>query len=241
MIFGLQKADFNINLCHHSLLKPFIMKNQAIYLIAFLAIVLFFGSCVERIEGVGEAITQEISMATFDQFTVDGNMDVVLKQGATQKVMVIAQPEVFPILNTQTNNGHWNIQFTQSVSTTEKTIIEITLPTISQINISSNGNVKAEDALALYELNIQIEGNGNVELLGTVEKQFIEINGIGNVHNFDLISNETTIISDGMGDAEMHATNSLDVTIKDMGDVSYQGAPTIDVTKDGMGDLIDAN
>jgi len=217
------------------------MKNQAIYLVAFLASALFFGSCVERIEGIGEAITQEISMASFDQFTVDGNMDVVLKQGATQKVMVTAQPEVFPILNTQINNGHWNIQYTQSVSTTEKTIVEITLPTVNQINIHSNGNVKAENALTLSDLNIQIEGNGNVELFGTVEKQYIEINGIGNVHNFDLISNETTIVSDGIGDAEIHATNSLDVTIKDMGDVSYQDSPTIEVRKDGMGDLIDAN
>lgn len=217
------------------------MKNQAIYLLAFLSITLFLGSCAERIEGVGEAIMKEIPMVSFDQFTVDGNMNVVLKQGAEQKVIVIAQPEVFPVLNTNINNGHWNIQYTQSVSTTEKTIIEITLPTVSNINIKSNGDIKAEDALSLSELNIHIGGNGNVELFGTVEKQHIEINGIGSVKNFDLISNETTIVSNGMGDVEVHATNSLDATLEGMGDVFYKGNPQIELNKDGMGDLIDAN
>ena len=217
------------------------MKNQAIYLFAFLSITLFLGSCAERIEGVGEAITKEIPMASFDQFTVDGNMNVVLKQGAEQKVMVIAQPEVFPVLNTNINNGHWNIQYTQSVSTTEKTIVEITLPTVSNINIESNGDVKAADALSLSELNIHIGGNGSVELFGTVEKQYIEIDGIGDVNNFDLISNKTTIVSDGIGDVEVHTTNSLDATIKGMGNISYKGNPQIELNKGGMGDLIDAN
>lgn len=217
------------------------MKNQVISLFAFLVIALSFGSCVDMERGVGEPITQEFDLDNFDKFTIDASMDVFITQGNEQKVTVTTQPNLMGLINQEVANRHWNIDYTRSISTSEKTIVEITLPDFRQITIDGSGNVTGQNEFDLDQLEIEIRGSGNVSLFGEVDTQVIEIGGSGNIKNFDFIADHTKIRVAGSGNVETTTEKDLNVEITGSGDVKYKGRPEIYVTIDGSGDLIDRN
>ena len=218
------------------------MRKQSFFIIAILSISFFIQSCDGlQTDGVGDPITEEFELDNFDEFTVDGSMDVKLTQGPEQKVFVTAQPNILDLIRTRVNNGHWKITYTRPVNIDRKTIIEITLPDIRRMEIDGSGDITGQNDFDLDNLDIRIDGSGDVELFGQVENQFIDIDGSGDVDNFDLISQKTTVIIDGSGDVEVTAEVKLDVEISGSGDVKFKGDPDVDIKVDGSGEVIDAN
>lgn len=218
------------------------MRKQSIFFLTILSFSFFVQSCGNfHTDGVGDPITEEFDLDEFNEFTVDGSMDVKLTQGAEQKVFITAQPNILDLIKTRVSNKHWKIDYTKSVNLDRKTIIEITIPDIRRIKIDGSGDIEGQNDFDLDNLDILIDGSGDLDLFGTVENQLIEIDGSGDVSNFDLISQKTTVIIDGSGDVEVHAEDRLEVEISGSGDVKYKGNPDIDLTVDGSGELINKN
>lgn len=217
------------------------MRKQSYFLIAFLSFSFFIQSCDFQTDGVGDPITEEFTLDEFDEFTIDGSMDVKLTQGAEQKVLITAQPNILDLIRTRVSNGHWKITYTRSVNLDRKTIVEITVPDIRRMEIDGSGDIIGQNDFDLDNLDIRIDGSGDVELFGQVENQLIEIDGSGNVDNFDLISQKTTVIIDGSGDVEVTAEDKLEVEISGSGDVIFKGNPDLDIKVDGSGEVTDGN
>lgn len=215
------------------------MRKYSILLLSILTI--FFTSCRDYIEPGGDPITEEIFLNNFDGFTVDGNFEVLLSQGPEQRIFVTAPPDILDIINTRVNGGHWEIDYTASVRTVSKTIVEIVLPDIRQIIIDGSGDVIAQNFLELDHIDIIIEGSGDVELFGASNSQYVEIDGSGDVHNFDLLTYETKVFVDGSGNTEVTVEDFLDVIIQGSGDVIFRGFPDLFLDIIGSGEVIDAN
>ena len=88
---------------------------------------------------------------------------------------------------------------------------------------------------------MRLLGVGSVTASGSVDTLDVEVRGVGDAHLDRLVARTVTARVLGVGDAEVHATESLSAVVQGMGDVVYSGGPE-DVRSeiDGMGSVVPA-
>lgn len=107
------------------------------------------------------------------------------------------------------------------------------------LNILGSGDAILD--LVAESLSSRITGSGDLISQGELDVHDIVIEGSGAVSSFDLITNETSILISGSGDAEVYADSLLDVRINGSGDVFYKGIPVLDVSVNGSGEVVNRN
>lgn len=216
----------------------------------------FFG-CVD---GDGPIITEEIFLSDFDGINVRGSMDVFLKQGPEQEVIVEGKENIIDELERDVNGGIWDIDFDGCVRDVDEFNIYITIPDLRRIRIDGSGDVVSENLFVIEDLAIDIEGSGDIDLAleaddihtfidgsgdirleGLADEVKYRIEGSGDVEAFGLECQVADINVSGSGDLEVFVTEYLKVRIEGSGSVYYRGNPELDISIDGSGEVIDAN
>lgn len=243
-------------------------KNLKAYFLLCLSLTVL--SCVDIsidhdcIEGQGSVITESLNIADFKGVKIDIFDDVTIRQGAVQKVEVTGQHNIIARLKTDVVDDIWIIELQEDCYDDHELQVDITMPVLSEIELAATGDCLIQDFEGQSDLNIVIAGLGDVilndfdglenmtvELRGTgdlianseiaIQNLDLKIRGIGEFEGFEIKSDNCVVSASGIGDTELTAINSLDVTITGTGDVSYKGMPNIAQTISGLGQLIDAN
>jgi hypothetical protein len=92
------------------------------------------------------------------------------------------------------------------------------------IDLSGAGQMTL--AVEVDDLQADISGAGKYVLSGNAQTANFQIAGAGEVRAFDLITQRLSLRVAGAGNARVHATESLDVTLMGAGKVVYDGHPT---------------
>lgn len=137
----------------------------------------------------------------------------------------------------------------------------ITMTEITELKVEGVGDIEGQttisgDALALEvtgtgdieldldvnELTTTLTGTGDAELSGRAEAHTIRVNGTGDVEAEDLITKRTDASVSGVGDCEVHATESLRASSSGVGSIRYHGSPRdVDIESSGIGSVKPAN
>ncbi|MEO0472932.1 MAG: head GIN domain-containing protein [Bacteroidota bacterium] len=104
------------------------------------------------------------------------------------------------------------------------------------IMISGSGDVVLETETE--SISSSIMSSGNLRLDGVANTHTLKVEGSGNTRAFGLATAETFIQIDGSGDAEIEASDLLDVVIRGTGNVYYKGKPALNVDISGEGQII---
>lgn len=213
------------------------------------------------IDGEGETISDELLLDDFTRLKIKIDADVYLTQGETQKVVVEGQQNIIHSLDLDVNDDQWEIELDGCVDDYNGLKFYITMPKISELNISGSGMIYGENEFKLdylklrvsgsgdidiameecTDLDTKISGSGDIKLTGITENFDLKISGSGDYDAFDLKSEDGDIEISGSGDAEVTATDELEVKISGSGDVYYKGEPDLDIEVSGSGDVVDAN
>jgi len=213
-----------------------------------------FFDCVE---GTGEPTTQERELESFKGITIQGSMDVVIQQGPTQSVKVVAQENLLPLITTTVADNRLTIGSKECYTTNKGVRFYVTVPDIQALRIEGSGSFMGErtitgESLVLEisgsgdirldvgvgNLRTAIDGSGDVQLKGRAASHAIEINGSGDINGVDLATERCSVEINGSGDCIVNVATSLDVEINGVGDVKYKGAVQ-DIRQDvnGIGDV----
>lgn len=213
-----------------------------------------FSDCVQ---GSGEPTTQGRELTTFNGITIEGSMDVVIQQGPTQSVQVVAQENLLPLITTTVADNHLTIGSKECYSTKKGVRLLITIPDYNTLRIEGSGSFVSEgtitsDALtlgingsgnmnldlAINDLRSEIDGSGDMDLKGKAAGHVVSINGSGDVHGLELLTERCGIEINGSGDCDVNVASSLDVEINGVGDVRYKGAvKDVRQNVNGIGDV----
>jgi len=90
-----------------------------------------------------------------------------------------------------------------------------------QINGSGDLKAKVEASTTKGSIN----GSGDVQINGKSGAYELSINGSGDLKAFDFICGTVDLKIAGSGDAQVHATETLNIRLAGSGDVSYKGDP----------------
>ena len=248
------------------------MKNLKNWVPALFIMALSLNSCIIDFDGDGDGfgtncirgsgpnVVEILDINEFDGLSLQISANVFITQGPVFEVRAEGQANIIRELELDVRDGFWEIEFDRCVRNSNDLRIYITMPVITELQISGSGDIFGENifvtddiflrisgsgnmdlGLDSDDVNLTISGSGNMRLEGTADDLSIQIAGSGDVFAFDLASSSANINIRGSGDAEVAVESTLDVRISGSGDVFYKGNPIIDSSISGSGRVIDAN
>ncbi len=207
-------------------------------------VLVVFTAQADCVKGVGEVVKKSLSVDALHGISVEGSMDVVLTQGAVQRVDVEAQANLIELLETKVVNGIWEITTKDGYSTDKTFTVHITVPVIHRVSVDGSGDVTSKGAFTSDAMELAVAGSGNITiafdskkadvmiagsgdmvLSGTCERLKIGVAGSGDVDARKLKAADAIVEIAGSGDVTLDASQSLEASIAGSGDVSYKGSP----------------
>ena len=222
------------------------------------ATVALFGGAGDRVEGSGKVVEEPRDVAGFSRLTVQGPLKVRVEAADADRVVVRADDNVAPLIETKLLGGTLAIGVRAGASFRTRTDVQVRVQAkrLDGVVLRGSGEVRVDrvdtdvfeatlqgsgdivvDALRAGAVAVSIAGNGDVRLKGTAASLGVVIDGSGDLHAADLPAKQVAVRVRGSGDARVHATDELQVEVDGSGDVHYRGAPKISKSIRGSGSV----
>jgi len=208
-------------------------------------------------------ISEYRNVTGFNKIDVEGVFDIYLTQGGEEWVKIDAAEDVMKNIITLVEDGVLKIKFEGSARLKKLNSIKINIniSDINEIKTACVGKLTCSDLLNLKRLflinksvgttelklnadilTVQSETLGLLELKGKVNDVNIKHAGFGAIQAFDLIAENLILNSEGIGAAEVYASNNLTINVKGLGGVKYKGHPKHKtIHKEGLGKVESAD
>jgi Putative auto-transporter adhesin, head GIN domain len=217
-----------------------------------------FGGSGDRIEGSGKVVDEERGVGGFTRLIVSGPLDVSVRAGDADHVVVHADDNIAPLIETKVHGSTLVVGLRPGASyrTRTKAQIRVHARQMQGVVLRGSGDVRADrieaevfeatlqgsgdivvDSLRAGAVAVSLAGNGDVRMTGTAGSLGVVLDGSGDVHCADLPAQQVAVRIRGSGDARVHATEELKVDIDGSGDVRYRGAPKISKSIRGSGSV----
>jgi len=190
----------------------------------------FSSSSSTTTEGSGQPATQTREVGAFDRVELAGSNNVVIQVGNEQSVVVKADDNLLDRVTTEVHSGRLVIANTPGSFTTKSPMsVEVTVPTLSGLELSGSGNIVLT-GIDAESLEVTLPGNGTLTGSGTVTRLGVTVSGSGTVQFTRLVAHDVRATVSGSGSIFITATKSLDASVSGSGAILYTGNPS-EVTK----------
>ena len=217
-----------------------------------------FGSSSGRIEGSGKVIDDVRNVTGFRRVILQGPLDVRVKAADADGVVVHADDNIAPLIETNLLGGTLviGVRAGSSYRTQTKVQVRVKMRQIDGVVLRGSGDVRVDrveaevfeatlqgsgdivvDSLRADAVAVSIAGNGDVRIKGTAGSLGVVLDGSGDVHCADLPAQRVAVRIRGSGDVRVHATDELKVDVDGSGDVRYRGEPRISKSIRGSGSV----
>lgn len=239
------------------------MKSKLHFLL-LLAIPLCVASCdvtgQNRVKGSGNVSKEERSVGEFKTLSVKGSMNVYVTQGPVKSAVIEAEDNIIPLILLEKQGDELVVRTKPhtSIDTKRDIKVYVTTPNLSEIQLAGSGDIKLENKISNPDaIEVSVSGSGNVSgalnaphvkgsisgsgdmsLSGESKELEIGIAGSGNFKGEDLMAETANINIAGSGNANVHASVTLDAKIAGSGNVYYKGSPQVSSKVVGSGSVI---
>jgi hypothetical protein len=218
--------------------------------------VVLFGHSRERVEGSGNVVDDERSVPGFSRLDVNGPIRVRVKAADANRVVVRADDNIAPLIETDVRDRTLVIGLRpgSSFRTRSRIEVQVQAKAMQGVTLRGAGDIRVDRVDAqVFEATLQgsgdinvgelhagavavsISGNGDLRAKGDAGTLGVVIDGNGDLHFADLVAKTVAVSIRGNGDARVHAVEELQVSISGSGDVRYRGAPKITKAISGSG------
>lgn len=238
------------------------MKKLLIAVFALLSMQTF-AQRWETIKGDGNVKKETRQVSEFTSLLSQGAMDVKINYGNSNSVVIEADENLLPYIETTVDNGRLIIKSKKNVhlKTSSKMVVQVSMTKINSLQLSGSGNLDGSGAFSsdgktdialsgsgnlkldfdsFKDMEVSISGSGNIDLKGKSTNSIdAKISGSGNIDCSGIASNDVDAKLSGSGNIKVYATNSIDARISGSGNVFYKGnAPKINSKVVGSGKVL---
>jgi Putative auto-transporter adhesin, head GIN domain len=229
--------------------------SQKTLLIAFSIFILTgFSSCIVKIDDPLPAYREQEQyyyLKNFDQLNMGSAFVVNVYQGNTFQMQAIGDEQDLDDLDVYVRNGVLYARYVGYSSRRYKMTINITMPSISEVDFSGASDTYIEGFSVRYlnvflsgssrlkidsdvqNLNFNVAGASQLNMIGDGEKIIGEVSGASQVNNFSFVANEQTLSISGASKARINVLRFLRVAASGASNVRYRGNPTLEKSISG--------
>jgi len=201
-------------------------------LVAFIIMALVQGACSfgtfspNIVVGSGKLVRETRNASSFSSVVLQGSANVDITFGATESVVVEADDNILPLIETKVQNGQLIIstKSNTSINSTNPVRVSVTMNALKGVTLSGSGNIDVTQ-MAGDSLTVTLPGSGNISVTGTATTVNISLSGSGNVYCSGLHAKSATVRLNGSGNVEVFANQNLDARILGSGTIHYGGNP----------------
>jgi len=188
--------------------------------------------------GKGTAVTETLTLPTFDGIDLSIDANVFITQDSVQSVEITAQENIIDLLELDVDSdGTWNINYSSCVRKVTDVEIRISVADLDKVKVTGSGNVTGQNRFNVADMDLDVTGSGNINLDFDGAAVDTDIAGSGSITS-DLTATSITSKITGSGDMNMSGTaDDLNLRISGSGD--YNGfdlvlqSATIKITGSG--------
>lgn len=225
--------------------------------ILFLAVVSLtacnFDLHLGQVNGNGNVITEERPVhSDFDQVKGSAGIDVYLTEGDEYKIVVEADENLVPLIETEIHNGRLNITSTKNIGRAKAKKVYVTYKTLSAVYASSGADVIGNSVIKSETLILKSSSGADLEVDIIAKEVFADVSSGADLKISGRAMRLTAEASSGSDlkakDLEVkyckaRASSGADIVVnvkEEMegkassgGDIRYYGNPTAVSVKDG--------
>jgi hypothetical protein len=211
---------------------------------------------INNISGKGPLISKEIEVTSpFNSIYLDSNIKVIITKNKNQKVIIKAESNVLPLINTYIANNALIITNERKIKKSNA-VIEVEMNNIHILQAMS-GTISNENQIDKKgHIMILTQNNAQTNLDLKAERVYVEINNMSKAylsgstgflkvtadHESELNALEMTAIkasisSNSIKNCDITVSNQLSAAINGSGDIRYKGSPALAVKVMGTGGL----
>ncbi len=206
----------------------------------------FFGS--KTVAGSGHAGSVKRELGSFHQVSLNLPSTVELVQGDSESVVIDADDNLLPLVETVVKSGELIIRPVKGVNLAHGTKIKLrlnarsidTLTLAGSVDVSAarllsprfKADIAGAGSITIQDLKsdtvaVSIAGSGRFEVRGDTKAMDVNISGSGDVLTSRLSAQDVKVSIAGTGNAKLWVHNSLSISIAGSGDVEYYGEGTL--------------
>jgi hypothetical protein len=202
------------------------------------------------LEGNGKSVTRDVAVQSFSRLKASGVYELKLSQGDKESVKIEADENLQHLFEVKNEGSQLVIDMKKLKNTNlkskNKMRVHITFRKLSDVELSTVGNVQSENRLSFDDLklenssvgnvdldmtanslNVKNTSVGNVHLKGKAERAVFVNNGVGNLEAGDFMVQTLNIDNSGVGHAEVNAEKECKVKDSFLGKVKNRGSAPV--------------
>lgn len=177
-----------------------------------------------------QAAERRIDATGFTAVSMQGDMNVVIEQGANIEVIARGSQAALADLDPVVEKGVLRLKEKKGIVRERLRVKEdiatvtIRMPTLTSFALAGAGNVILKD-VKTKDLEVKIAGSGDIEATGTCTALTLRLAGSGDINAKDLKCQSVDVKIAGSGDVSTHASQAFNATIMGAGDIDVYGNP----------------
>ncbi|MEI7895683.1 MAG: head GIN domain-containing protein [bacterium] len=237
------------------------MRIFSMFLFAglFIGMASLFASCnvTGGVHGNGNIQKETRKLSGFEALEVSGAFDIILKQGATEEVIVEADNNLLPLIRTEVVGGTLTIETRKPINHVTVMKVYVTLKDLKRVDVSgavditTDGRITTDELsidasgasdsqlnLAVKKLKLECSGASKIKFSGYSSDVNMELSGASDIFAYDFLVETYDIGISGAGNAQLNVSKKLRADISGAGSVKYKGSPAeVDQSISGAGSI----
>ncbi len=198
------------------------------------------------VAGSGKEVTVARPVGAFSVLRLDSSVDVHAHQGAAPAVVVQADDNIEPLVETTVEGDTLVVRLKKGSSfrTNHKMVVDVTFTALSASQQHGSGDLHIDklsgpkfestiagsgdlhiDSAQLGSFALSIAGSGDVTIAGSANEARLVVEGSGDIDARNFAAKKVAVSVSGSGDARVNATESIDARVAGSGDITYSGRP----------------
>lgn len=201
----------------------------------------------ETVEGSGKVVEVKRPLSGFKAIEVSEGIDLVIRQGDQEAVVVKADDNVVKYIRTEVDGNVLKIDMDGGgIRSTKVLMVDVTFRDLVRIEGSSGSDIISEGLISVPALRIHMSSGSDLKLevetgelicelssgsdavlRGRVENLFIDASSGSDIKARDLEAINGRLQLSGGSDAWVHVTGELEMEASGASDITYSGSPRI--------------
>lgn len=225
-----------------------IMKRITVLAVLFSVVLLqscIYGEWNNGISGNGNVATEVIDIMGFTGIHASSGIDVRLTQG-DYYVEVVADDNLLEYITVEKEGRMLKIGSERNIYRAKSRLVNVTLPELETIRVSSAGDVKSVTDFTCEDLDIEISSagdldfvveaddisvsissSGDCDLRGRANSLDARLSSAGDLNAFDLEAEYVSVKVSSAGDARVWSNKEIEMSASSAGSIYYKGDATV--------------